>query len=164
MLLDNMIESLHDLSRCRLDADLKAAVKDLYNFIHNIRHLPWRCQSLEDQLSTMFPIRNWLRFVPRAPTKLAAGGDFLLYLYLANYETTMLAMGSILPSVEPPLAIQERYTCVARIREFVRSSLDEGFLQSEKVVNDGQAYRAWMTWLSISETCMQSHQNLYSVF
>ncbi|KAJ6443544.1 fungal zn(2)-Cys(6) binuclear cluster domain-containing protein [Purpureocillium lavendulum] len=155
-LLDETADSLSELSKCKLDADLRAAAKDLSNFIHNVRHLSRDYQSRDDQLCAMFPIRNWLRFVPRAPDKFAAGGDFKLYLYLANYETTMLIMGSILPWVELPLAIPERWTCVEKIREFLQSQVDS-IVDGDDIAGAAQTYKAYTNWMGVAEKVMNQH-------
>lgn len=92
-LLESVSKSFRTFCKCKLDGELETATRELLNFLHNVRTLPGKHGSLEDQLSIMFPIRSWLRLMPRSPDRFASD-DFLIYLYLANYETAMLAMGS----------------------------------------------------------------------
>lgn len=102
----------------------------------------------------MFPIRNWLRFVPRAPKQFAAGGDFPLYLYLASYETTMLVMGSVLPCVGIPLAIEERRACVGRIRNFLRGRIPHA--AGCDAVDTARVYKAYVRWISVAERAIKA--------
>lgn len=152
--MGEITEALAELSRCKLDVELRAAVKDLSNFIYNIRHLPLGSRSRQEQLSAMFPIRNWLRFVPRAPKQFAAGGDFPLYLYLASYETTMLVMGSVLPCVGIPLAIEERRACVGRIRNFLRGRIPHA--AGCDAVDTARVYKAYVRWISVAERAIKA--------
>lgn len=65
-------------------------VRELQCFLHNIGRLLSGHHSVEDQLFALWPIRNWLRLVPRAHARLVSE-DPLLLLYIANYEMALLA-------------------------------------------------------------------------
>lgn len=155
-LLESVAKSIRSFCKCKLDGELESAARELLNFLHNVRTLSGRHDSLEDQLSIMFPIRSWLRLMPRSPDRFASD-DFLIYLYLANYETAMLAMGILLPAVNLPLEIEERSFGVAKLQLFIQKAVDARFLLGESLVNSRQVYTACMEWLGVADKCMSSY-------
>lgn len=156
-LLESVARSIRSFCKCKLDGELESAARELLNFIHNVRTLSGPYRSLEDQLSIMFPIRNWLRLMPRSPNRFACN-DFLIYLYLANYETAMLAMGILLPEVNLPLEIEERSFGVAKLRLFIQEAVDARFLSGESLTKSRLVYTACMEWLVIADKCMESYR------
>jgi hypothetical protein len=94
--------------------------------------------------------------MPRSPDRFASD-DFLIYLYLANYETAMLAMGILLPAVNLPLEIEERSFGVAKLQLFIQEAVDARFLSGESLVNSRQVYTACMEWLALADKCMSSY-------
>lgn len=155
-LLESVAKSIRSFCKCRLDSELESAAKELLNFLHNVRTLSGQHDSLEEQLSIMFPIRSWLRLMPKSPDKFASD-DFLIYLYLANYETAMLAMGILLPAVNLPLEIEERSLGVAKLQRFIQEAVDARFLSGENPVNSRQVYTACMEWLALADKCMSGY-------
>ncbi|KFG80593.1 hypothetical protein MANI_119611 [Metarhizium anisopliae] len=156
-LLESAAASIRSLCKCKLDSELESAARELLIFLQNVRHRTWQHLSLEDQLSTMFPIRNWLRFVPRSPDRFLSN-DFLLYLYMANYETAMLAMGTVLPAVHLPLAMTQRSSGVARLRIFIQDAVNARFSGAESIANSLPVYTACMEWLALADECVESYQ------
>ncbi len=151
---EKLEESIGALSRCTLTVDVKTAVLELHNFVHNIHCSPLDCRTMEKKLRSMFSIRNWLRFVPTAPAELNDGKDLPLYLYLANYELAMLIMGSLWPALEAPLILKERRACASNMREFIEEKLNSRFLpvpQIEAVHRDRRIFKACLEWLEASE-------------
>ncbi len=158
--LEQMKESTVTLSRCELSADVRAAVQDLHNFIYNILHSPLAGDSVEKELYAMFPIRNWLRFVPEAPSKLENGSDFLLKMYLANYETAILLMGALWPDLDTPLGFHERRLCIKKMRDAVNERLNSAFLPvppADTIISDRKTLKACQEWLSISEIAIECY-------
>lgn len=155
-LLESVAKSIRSFCKCKLDGELENAARELLNFLHNVRTLSGKHCSLEDQLSIMFPIRSWLRLMPKSPDRFASD-DFLIYLYLANYETAMLAMGILLPAVNLPLEIEERSFGVAKLQQFIQETVDARFLSGESLVNTRQVYTACIEWLTVSDKCMSSY-------
>ncbi|UKZ96991.1 uncharacterized protein TrAFT101_011758 [Trichoderma asperellum] len=156
-LLESVARSIRSFCKCKLDGELESAARELLNFIHNVRTLSGQYRSLEDQLSIMFPIRNWLRLMPRSPNRFACN-DFLIYLYLANYETAMLAMGILLPEVNLPLEIEERSIGVAKLQLFIQEAVDARFLSGESLTKSRFVYMACMEWLVIADKCLESYR------
>ncbi|KAL7919617.1 hypothetical protein ACQKWADRAFT_329497 [Trichoderma austrokoningii] len=156
-LLESVSKSIRSFCKCKLDTELEDAARDLLNFLHNVRTLPGQHGSLENQLSIMFPIRSWLRLMPRSPDRFASD-DFLIYLYLANYETAMLTMGILLPAVNLPLEIEERSFGVAKLQLFIQEAVDARLVSSESVVNSRLVYTACMEWLTLADKCMRSYR------
>ena len=117
VLLDALHRSARCLSRCSLDDELKAGVRELECFIHNIGRLQGK-HSFDEQLAALWPIRSWLRLVPRGHARLAAD-DPLVLLYLANYDMAMLAVSKCLPQLEPVLSGDERAASGLRMREII---------------------------------------------
>jgi hypothetical protein len=95
-----------------------AGVRELQCFVHNIGRLLKNQHSSEDQLFASWPIRNWLRLVPQAHTRLAAE-DPLTLLYLANYELVMLAVCKRLPKLGAGLSVDDRAASVVRMHEVI---------------------------------------------
>jgi hypothetical protein len=155
-LLESVAKSIRSFCKCKLDCELEIAARELLNFLHNVRTLSGQHGSLEDQLSIMFPIRSWLRLMPKSPDRFASD-DFLIYLYLANYETAMLAMGILLPAVNLPLEIEERSFGVAKLQQFIQEAVDGRFLSGESLVDSRQVYKACMEWLALADKCMSSY-------
>ncbi|XWW94686.1 hypothetical protein V2A60_002632 [Cordyceps javanica] len=165
--LEQMRKSTLALSRCDLSAGVRAAVKDLHNFIYNILHSPLADHSVERELRAMFPIRNWLRFVPEAPSRLESGSDddFLLHMYLANYETAVLLTSPLWPDLDTPLGFHERRRCVRKMRDCVSERLlkkNGGALlpvppAADPVVGDRKTLRACREWLCISEIAIECY-------
>lgn len=156
-LLESVARSIRSFCKCNLDDELESAARELLNFLHNVRTLSGQHQSLEDQLSIMFPIRSWLRLMPRSPDRFACN-DFLIYLYLANYETAMLAMGVLLPAVNLPLEIEERSFGVAKLQLFLQEAVDARLLSRENLTNSRLVYTACMEWLALADMCMESYK------
>lgn len=156
-LLESVTKSIRSFCKCKLDSELESATRELLNFLHNVRTVSGQHGSLEDQLSMMFPIRSWLRLMPRSPDRFASN-DFLIYLYLANYETAMLAMGILLPAVNLPLEIEERSFGVAKLQLFIQEAVDARFLSGESLVNSRLVYTACMEWLALADKCMRSYR------
>lgn len=137
------------LSRCLLDDELKAGVRELQCFIHNIGRLLKGRHSFEDQLAALWPIRNWLRLVPQGHARLAAD-DPLVLLFLANYDMVMLAVSKCLPQLEAVLSGDERTASVLRMREIIGKDVLEsknGVPESEEEAREKQkrllARQAW---------------------
>ncbi|PQK16841.1 hypothetical protein BB8028_0007g00430 [Beauveria bassiana] len=163
--LEQMRKSTIALSRCDLSADVKAAVQDLHNFIYNILHSPLSDHSVERELYAMFPIRNWLRFVPEAPSKLESGSDFLLHMYLANYETAILLTSALWPDLDTPLGFHERRLCVKKMRDCVNERLNNALLPvppADTVISDRKTLNACQEWLCISEIAIECYDVLRS--
>lgn len=158
ILLESVIGSIRSLCKCKLDGELESAAKELLNFLHNVRTFSGQHRSLEEQLSIMFPIRSWLRLMPRSPDRFASN-DFLIYLYLANYETAMLAMGILLPAVNLPLEIEERSLGVAKLQLFIQETVDARFLSGESLANSRAVYTACMEWLALADKSMKSYRS-----
>jgi hypothetical protein len=119
---------------------------------------------MEKKLHSMFPIRNWLRFVPTAPAKLSDRESFPLYLYLANYEISMLIMGSLWPALEAPFILKERRVCADNMRDFIKGKLNLSFLpvpQIEAVHYDRRVFKASLEWLEISELGIKYYEASY---
>ena len=117
-LLDALQHSAHRLSKCSLDSELLAGVRELQCFIQNIRCLLKARHSVEDELCASWPIRNWLRLVPRGHNRLAAD-DPLFVMYLANYETVVLAVCKRLPQLGVGLSVDDRTNAVSRMRQVI---------------------------------------------
>lgn len=156
-LLESVAKSIRSFCKCKLDGEVESAARELLNFLHNVRTLSGQHGSLEEQLSIMFPIRSWLRLMPRSPDRFASD-DFLIYLYLANYETAMLVMGILLPAVNLPLEIEERSFSVARLQLFIQEAVDARFLSGESLVHSRQVYTACVEWLAVADMCMRSYR------
>jgi hypothetical protein len=156
-LLESVAKSILSFCKCKLDGELESAAKELLNFLYNVRTLSGQHGSVEDQLSIMFPIRSWLRLMPRSPDRFASH-DFLIYLYLANYETAMLAMGILLPAVNLPLEIEERSFGVAKLQRFIQEAVDARFLSGKSLANSRLVYTACMEWLELADECMTSYR------
>jgi hypothetical protein len=158
ILLESVAGSIRSFSKCKVDGELASAARELLNFLHNVRNLSRQHRSLEDQLSIMYPIRSWVRLVPGSPDRFASS-DFLLYLYLTNYETAMLVMGILLPAVNLPLAIQERSFGVAKLRIFIQDAVDERFLGGGSLTNSLHVYTACIEWLALADKCIKCYQS-----
>lgn len=118
VLLDALDRSARCLSKCSLDDELMAGVRELQCFIHNIGRLLRSQHSFEDQLSASWPIRNWLRLIPQGHTRLARE-DPLVLLYLANYDMVMMAVCKRLPKLGAGLSVDDRKNSVERMREVI---------------------------------------------
>lgn len=159
VLLDALHRSARCLSRCLLDDELKAGVRELQCFIHNIGRLLKGEHSFEEQLSALWPIRSWLRLVPQGHARLAAD-DPLVLLYLANYDMVMLAVSKSLLQLEAGLSGNDRAASVARMREVI----DNDLLESKNHVPGGESegrekqkrLLAKQAWDQGWEICLQS--------
>lgn len=124
VLLDALSYSTRCLSKCSLDSELMAGVRELQCFIHNINRFMTGQHSFEDQLSALWPIRSWLRLVPQGHARLAAD-DPLVLLYLANYDMVMLAVSKRLPQLGAGLSGDDRAASVLRMREVIDTNAQE---------------------------------------
>lgn len=106
------------LSKCLLDDELKAGVRELQCFIHNVSRLLTGQHSFEDQLLALWPIRSWLRLLPQGHARLAAK-DPLVLLYLANYDMVMLAVSKRLPQLGAGLSGDDRAASLLRMHEVI---------------------------------------------
>lgn len=147
-LLDALQHSAHRLSKCSLDGELLAGVRELQCYIQNIRWVLRDYHSVEDELFASWPIRNWLRIVPRGHMRLAEN-DPLFLMYLANYETTMLAVCTRLPYLGQGLSVGDRTNAVSRMREAVDNMAPDC---NEKIVGREREMR------------MQARQSLYRLW
>lgn len=131
--LEALQHSVHRLSKCSLDNELLAGVRELQCFIQNIRWLLKDNHSIEDELFASWPIRNWLRLIPRGHNRLAAD-DSLFLIYLANYETTMLAVCKRLPQLGVGLSVEERRNAVSRMRRVIdnQTQTHENIVEKEE--------------------------------
>lgn len=85
-LLDALYDSVQAFKQCPLDPELRLAAKELACLIWNHRHFPPRCNTIEDAIATTFAARNWVRFIPDAPKRLASQ-DFGAQMLIAHWET-----------------------------------------------------------------------------
>lgn len=149
-LLSALKHSVDCLSKCSLDSDVKAAVQELLCFCHNLSRIARNPFSVEDQLDTLWPIRNWLRTVPRA-TSLIKAQDTHVLLYLANYEIIVIATCARLPQLSIGLSLNERASRLFRMRELVGGlalSRNEKFEAGDDLERNTQREeRARQAWL-----------------
>lgn len=88
------------------DAELVRGVKELLNFMQNLRISP-PGSTLDEQLQALHPIRHWLSWLPKALLRLS-DRDPLVLLFLAHYNMVVLAVESILPASRSPFALYKR--------------------------------------------------------
>jgi hypothetical protein len=97
------------------DKELDRTVSELRNYVQNARHSSHI--KLEDsQLAAMFPIRNWLYWMPHAPYRLARRDPGTM-LVIAYYEMVKIAMQSLCPTIDTPLAVNRRVDCLELLCE-----------------------------------------------
>lgn len=82
--------SLTTLTACPLATDLQAAARDLLNTTLNATRF-LAGHPTPDPLALLFPLRCWGRTLPHAP-ELAAAGDPLTLLFVANHELVVLTL------------------------------------------------------------------------
>ncbi|KAI3576777.1 hypothetical protein IWW34DRAFT_84346 [Fusarium oxysporum f. sp. albedinis] len=158
-LLNTVADSFHQLSTCDLDNDLKVAVKEMSNFISNTRSfLVSHKGHRNNAFSVMFPVRNWLRIVPRAPEELS-NGSFLVLLYLSNYETAILLMGILCPLISLPLAIEKRYTGVLKLQDYTQTALDIYITRNGYTRQTANIQKATEQWIMASNLCLESYNS-----
>lgn len=153
-LLDALQHSTHCLSKCSLDSELLAGVRELQCFIQNIRCLLKHHHSVEDELCASWPIRNWLRLVPRGHNRLAAD-DTLFVMYLANYETVVLAVCKRLPQLGVGLSVDDRTNAMSRMRQVIDNlarNPDEEIAEKEEQMRTLARQALSRAW----ELCTQS--------
>ena len=68
----------------------------------------------------------------------------------------MLVMGTILPTINIPLAIQERWHCIIRLRDF---RLEAYLVDPQNQTRLIRVQRATMKWLETSEECVQFYKS-----
>lgn len=71
----------------------------------------------------------------------------------------MLAIATVLPEVDVPLAVEERSSGVAKLRIFIQDAIDARFLQAESVANSLPVYTACMEWLALADKCMEDYNS-----
>ncbi|RFN52409.1 zn(2)-cys(6) zinc finger domain protein [Fusarium flagelliforme] len=152
-------DALRLFIKCDLDTELKLATQELLDFVHN---LSWSLattspESHEAQLKLLYPIRSWLRLVPCAPNRLYAG-DFMVHLFLANYEMLMFTVSLNLPHINLPLAIEDRRAGLERYYLFVKHTMATRFLRDSNVANLTRVYEACFQWKSSVEGLMKDSQ------
>jgi hypothetical protein len=106
----------------------------------------------------MFPVRNWLRIVPRAPEELS-NGSFLVLLYLSNYETAILLMGILCPLISLPLAIEKRYTGVLKLQDYTQTALDIYITRNGYTRQTANIQKATEQWIMASNLCLESYNS-----
>lgn len=92
------------------DKELDRSVSELRNYVQNARHLG-HIESQDSQLAALFPVRSWVHWMPHAPYQLAKR-DPCTILVVAYYETVKLAMQSLCPTIDTPLAMRKRADCL----------------------------------------------------
>lgn len=92
------------------DAELDRTVSELRNFVRNASR-PQPIPSEDSQLAALFPIRNWLQWMPHAPYRLADQEPGTI-LVLAHHEMVKIAMQLLYPTIDIPLAINKTVECL----------------------------------------------------
>lgn len=116
--LDIAFSALLDLNK-RLgkgyqDHEIVRGFKELCNYISNLRMAAVNSQSMTEQLETIFPIRNWILWMPNGFNRLYQR-DPLTLLFIAYYEMVHLAVGPLLPAISTPLSVGRRVDFIDRI-------------------------------------------------
>lgn len=101
------------------DKELDQGVSELRNYVQNARRSGY-VGSEDAQLAALFPVRNWVYWMPHAPYRLAKR-DPSTILVLAYHEMVKLAMQSLCPIIDIPLAMGKRAGCLELMcQTFVR--------------------------------------------
>ncbi|KAL2036217.1 hypothetical protein VTO58DRAFT_102135 [Aureobasidium pullulans] len=99
------------------DAELVRGIKELINFLQNLRISP-PGPTPDEQLQALHPIRHWLSWLPKALLRLS-DRDPLLMVFLAHYNMVVLAVESILPATRNPFAISKRVEFIERLDKLI---------------------------------------------
>lgn len=113
-LLDALYDSVQCLKQCSLDAELHLATTELACLIWNYRHFPPRCNTLEDAIGATFAARNWLRFIPDAPRRLASQ-DFGAQILIAHWETFFFLILNMASLDEHAFFLKDRETSIKNL-------------------------------------------------
>lgn len=98
---------LKRLQSFQVDAEFKRSMKELSNYVSSLAMRSVANTPAEYQLQALYPIRNWMYWIPNAFQRLAQG-DPVVMLFFACYEMTHLAIAPVLPATSTPLSILKR--------------------------------------------------------
>ncbi|KEQ60570.1 uncharacterized protein M437DRAFT_77280 [Aureobasidium melanogenum CBS 110374] len=98
---------LRRLQGFQVDAEFKRSMKELSNYVSSLAMRPVTNTPAEYQMQALYPIRNWMHWIPNAFQRLAQG-DPVVMLFFACFEMTHLAIAPVLPETSTPLSILKR--------------------------------------------------------
>ncbi|OQU99122.1 hypothetical protein CLAIMM_04801 [Cladophialophora immunda] len=142
-----MSEMQQALGRSESYRGISLGIKELKIYVTNLRMQGSNPPSTHRQLTTLFPIRNWMFWIPNAFEQLARKDPFTM-LFFACYEMIHLAIAPLLPAGNLPLALSIRPKFIERINsEFLvlaQSVMDAGQFPLEDVASTLQLFRNLM--------------------
>jgi hypothetical protein len=95
------------------DVELVRGVKELINFMQNLRISP-PGPTPDEQLQALHPVRHWLSWLPKALLRLS-DREPLILLFLAHYNMVILAVESIFPATSSSFAMVKRVEFIERL-------------------------------------------------
>ncbi|CAD0084508.1 unnamed protein product [Aureobasidium vineae] len=98
---------LKKLQSFQVDDEFKRSMRELSSYVSSLAMRPLTNTPAEYQLQALYPIRNWMYWIPSAFQRLAQG-DPVVMLFFACYEMTHLAIAPVLPATNTPLSILKR--------------------------------------------------------
>lgn len=111
---ESLAELQKRLNKDHQDQELIRGIKELCNYVSNMRVAAVTQTSPTAQLEALFPIRNWILWMPNAFTRLCEKDPFTM-LFFAYYEMVHLAIVPLLPAVSTPLAVGKRVEFIERL-------------------------------------------------
>lgn len=102
------------LSKGNQDHEIIRGFKELCNYVSNLRMATVNSQSITEQLAAIFPIRNWILWMPNGFNQLYQRNPLTL-LFISYYEMVHLAVGPLLPAISTPLSVGRRVDFIDRI-------------------------------------------------
>ncbi|KAG9581986.1 hypothetical protein KCV01_g15167, partial [Aureobasidium melanogenum] len=98
---------LKRLQGFQVDAEFKRSMKELSNYVSSLAMRQVTNTPAEYQMQALYPIRNWMNWIPNAFQRLTQG-DPVVMLFFACFEMTHLAIAPVLPETSTPLSILKR--------------------------------------------------------
>ncbi|KAL1305257.1 hypothetical protein AAFC00_002169 [Neodothiora populina] len=103
--------------------ELVRGVKELYNFVQNIRIAPPGRMPAE-QIQALYPVRLWLPWIPKS-SYLIDRKDPSVLLFCAHFHMVIVAIGGLLPVTVGAFAIPRRAECIMVINTILKQVLPE---------------------------------------
>lgn len=102
------------LGKGNQDHEIVRGFKELCNYVSNLRMAAVDNRSVTEQMEAIFPIRNWILWMPNGFNQLYQRNP-LTMLFIAYYEMVHLAVGPLLPAISTPLSVGRRVDFIDRI-------------------------------------------------
>lgn len=162
-LLEPVYESAQCLKQCALDAELRLAVTELTCLIWNYRHFPPNCRTLEDAIGATFPARNWLRFIPNAPKRLAEQ-DFGALMLVAHWETFFFLILNMASLDEYAFFVKDREITISNLLQRLVNPLPipgrgtgiTGPIGATDLKQQSLRERVRLKWVSLAQATLEA--------